>query len=389
MTTDTATETIAVVNAGEFRRAITKAMRFRNKRSIFGDTIQQVLVSIGSDGGSVIGVSPDHCCCSRFSVVPMEDGQAVEFVASPDKLIAACGLAMHADEITLHVADSSVRIIGDRGQTKIGTADPKEFPKPSRASGDLKWVATIPTEVFLDAVARCVAVSGASTGRYALSGVGLSSSGDSSLVMVATDGRQACSVRLEAHCDIMPESVIVPKEFLQLLPSTIESSEITIEYHGNAIDITGCDGEAIWCRTQLIEGRLPDIAKIVSDSFAMPIKVKFETSQQWLVNDIKLAYGPADKEDSGAVIIDADSVGIIYRSSKESSETTIDANVFRMAADAPHTIKIDKTLLLKSMAPIPSDSALSISICADRINVECGSYSYILMGMVNDDSDAN
>lgn len=189
------------------------------------------------------------------------DSNEVGSLAIPSKILLDTLKNLPEQPITLSLdLDTySIELISENGHYKLAGENATDFPKVPFVTSEN--AINIPSEVLIGAITNTIFAVSTDELRLAMTGIYLDTT-PSSTTFVATDGHRLVRVR---RTDIVSEetkSVIIPKKALNLLKSSLPSSEMHVE-----VNLTETNAFFSYGSTQmicrLIDERYPDYENVI------------------------------------------------------------------------------------------------------------------------------
>lgn len=189
------------------------------------------------------------------------DSNEVGSLAIPSKILLDTLKNLPEQPITLSLdLDTySIELISENGHYKLAGENATDFPKVPFVTSE--HAINIPSEVLIGAITNTIFAVSTDELRLAMTGIYLDAT-PSSTTFVATDGHRLVRVR---RTDIVSEetkSVIIPKKALNLLKSSLPSSEMHVE-----VNLTETNAFFSYGSTQmicrLIDERYPDYENVI------------------------------------------------------------------------------------------------------------------------------
>lgn len=189
------------------------------------------------------------------------DSNEVGSLAIPSKILLDTLKNLPEQPITLSLdLDTySIELISENGHYKLAGENATDFPKVPFVTSEHSI--NIPSEVLISAITNTIFAVSTDELRLAMTGIYLDTT-PSSTTFVATDGHRLVRVR---RTDIISEetkSVIIPKKALNLLKSSLPSSEMYVE-----VNLTETNAFFSYGSTQmicrLIDERYPDYENVI------------------------------------------------------------------------------------------------------------------------------
>jgi len=235
--------------------------------------------------------------------------ESIEFdvCVPPDKVLPKMRiLARLSDDVTLSIGKMVV-ISAGKHVSRMGTYDPNDFPYTKR-DFDFSVGHTIPSDEFVDALKKTVAVADQDSPFPALEGVYFSN-GD----MVSADGTK---ITLFNNIPVLDEDTLVYAASLAKIAKAIDGvGDITIVRSGNKIAIAWSYGIAT---ATIIEYDFPDYKKLIPMEYETVIRV----DKNLLRATIGLAASEA-QEINGLLIFDIqDSVLLVQATADTGMHTS-------------------------------------------------------------------
>lgn len=161
------------------------------------------------------------------------------------------------DQLTIELADTSIKIHGQNSRFKLPSNPPEEFPAVARFEEEKYH--EVPAKLFKEMIRRTLFATDVESTRYALGGV-LLEMDEKSIIAVGTDGRRLAKMEgpalsVNGH-ESGESSTIVPTKSMQLIDRALndDDTEISIAARGNDILVRS---PRVTVFSRLVEGRFP------------------------------------------------------------------------------------------------------------------------------------
>lgn len=275
-----------------------------------------------------------------------------------------------------------LRISGLKSEFKLPVIDPKEFPSV-KAWEETDYI-ELPTRWLREAIRRTSFATDPNTTRFALGGLRLEMTDESSLTLVATDGRRLARVvgevkKIGSRGGF--DNAIIPTPAMLLVAKTLGDGDepVKLAIHGNDV-VFSIAGTTIV--TRQVEGRYPNWRSVIPDRNNA---AKFSMSVGATHNAIRQA----------AIVADSESRGLDFEFSKGSLLLSANtADLGRSHVELPITYDSDPVHMkmdyrffcdfLKSLEPAQSFTLDVVSSTASALLTTDDGYSYVVMPMALD-----
>lgn len=279
-------------------------------------------------------------------------------------------------------ADRLLRVVGDRAEIKLQTEDPDLFPgfpdapaAPGRtvAAGDLRTL-----------IRRTIFACDVDSTRYALGGC-LVELGDSTVALVATDGRRLARMVAAATADESPSpaespaSGVIPQRALKLIDRSFAGEgPVRLAIDDKAAHVRG-DRTRIYSR--LVEGRFPRYRDVFPATQGVPAGLEVGTFRR----AIEQAAVATAEESRG---IDFAFEPGLVRLSGTCADVGSSRVELEIAHDGPAmTVVFDVRYLLDALKPLDDALPLECRLIDGKSPVLFGledGYQYVVMPLTRD-----
>ena len=348
---------------GEFKRALAtvgNAVPSRPAKPILGNVLFANGKAIGTDLEMRIETPVDY------------DGPPM--LLPHDRLTQIVNAAGTSGDVEVSVDGTTATIRAGRGEWRLPTEDPLEFP--GRAEAAAKPIAHLPADQFRELVGTVRFATDNESSRYALGAV-LVEFSEGTLSFVATDGRRLAI----AECDIDQATdnsqTLAPRRAIDTLVRLAGAAEaIQLEATGSELVAT-VDGTTVYAR--LIEGRFPRWRDVDVEHKTPAASVIVGT----LLHACSMAAVCTSEESKGTDWAFRDSLTISGRSSVNGeSSATCDL----VEAGHPATVKLDPGFVIEWLRTL--DAAQTITVQAkdseSAVVFRAGDCRQIVMPMAKD-----
>jgi len=282
--------------------------KFTSDRLGTGVSLQGVYIKI-SKGKINFYATNLNTYCSVSSDIKSE-GDA-ELVIEPKKILEYLQL-LDSGEISLDIMENNVQIIQGKTKGVFPTMPASDFPlapelkeKPEKIKSDF-LLKNLPFLLFTASVDEA---------RPVLTGINFSS-GDSDLILVATDGFRLSFVK-EKSRGIFP-SMIIPADFLREVTKYIKGKKEVDFTYSEKEQIVRFTIDNAEFSSRLIDGEFPSYERVIPEEKKSTVKLK----KNELIRNTKLISIFA-REFSNVVVYDFSKKGLVVSPKKEANAENV------------------------------------------------------------------
>lgn len=280
--------------------------------------------------------------------------------------------------VTLHIEDSAVRVIGSNAKFKITTEDAKEFPpvpEPNTAN-----CYQVPTAVLAKAIKQTEFACDIESTRYALGGINVEVKGGQ-LILAATDSRRLSVVEVACESVGNPKDIskttVVPMKAWKAVSSACQHGAEYVQFvvEDNSVSFR-IGGVAVYSR--LVEGRFPRYRDVIPKGHNIKVGIPCGP----FLSAIKQAQICLDSE-TRAVRMSFTN-GVVRIDSKSSSgESAVEFPC--EYEDENLTLSLDPKYVSDILRVLPAETILSCSMktADDAVLFEDGSLRYVVMPLAD------
>lgn len=342
-------------------------MKFRADVSLFGhafaacaaarsnrtaiESLQNVHIKVNDGVATLTATDSENTIIVDVHVDCDEPGSAL----LPGDRLTAILRETGAEELSLELKDSSLKVKAGSAKYELPTADVDTFPLPLPIMGDSVKLDAV---AFQAALRKTVFAADPNSSRYALGGVRVEKA-DNGLVLVATDGRRLSKVQLACEGELA--ECTIPARAALLMQKADLAGEVTLSTDSSSLQLAG---EGVTIISRLLEGRFPSWKQVLPD-LSDADKAQVNTGD--LMRGIRQASIVVDKETRGVNVTLGDGKLSLSSSAAERGSATIGMDAEYLGENV--TLKLDHVFVTDFLKTLDSDSKLTISLEGSRKSV--------------------
>lgn len=345
------------------------------------DILRSVLLTGKAKLFEVIGTDQEIGIRARLpedAVIDNSSKEAVEVLLQPTRIRQI--LSEIADpQVTIEIADGSIRVISSNAMFKLTTEDAQGFPPvPSLVSEDCWKVAT---PLFAQAIRRTEFACDLESTRYALGGINVEIVADK-VILAATDSRRlsVCEVPCEkvGNPQAISKTTVVPSKAWKAVSTACGHGAEFVEFVATENDITFRVGN-VSVYSRLVDGRFPRYRDVIPKQHdkhvTLPCSPFFAALRQAQICLDKEARAVSIHFTNGTVRIDSNS---------QSGESAVEFPCEYEADDL--TLSVDPTYVTDLLKTLPPEQLIEVSLKSpdDPMLVQVGdSLKYVVMPLAS------